>query len=103
MEERFQKIERSVQELTLELHSVGDLIAAGFTKVNTNFESISKEIKNLHNQIEIINKKIDQLQGNTTEGLQNVGLRLETLTEEISKISVVTKYGDYYDNMKAIK
>ena len=64
---------------------------------------VGREIKLLHQQVDILNKKVDSLKGDTHEGFEDVGLKLENLTEEISKIGKVTNYSEYFENLKALK
>lgn len=110
MEKRVETLEKSIIHLSAELKEVKELIGAGFKKVSTNFDSIKKEIDSLHLKVDILGKKFDSLgkkfdslEGNTTEGFEGVGLKLENLTEEISKISMVTRYEDEFNNLKIIK
>ena len=103
MENRIEQIESTLYTNTTELKSLGDLIAKGFTKVDTNFDSIGKEIRQIHAQIDMLNKKIDALKGDTNEGFDDVGLKLENLTEEISKIGKVINYEEYFKNLQLIK
>ncbi len=103
MEKRVDQSEASVASISAELKNIGELIGAGFKKVDTNFDSIGREIKQLHGEIAVLNKKVDLLKGETTDGLEDVGLKLENLTEEISKIGTVTRYGEEFKNMQAIK
>jgi hypothetical protein len=103
MEQRIIALESSVGAITTEIKSLGDLLVTGFRKVDNNFEKIGNEIKVLHGQIEVLNKKVDLLQGDTKESLQNVDMRLENLSDEISKIGTVTKYEEYFNNLKVIR
>ena len=80
-----------------------EVLAAGFKKVDTNFESLSKEIRHIHVQIEVLNKKVDLLRGDTSEGFGDVGSKLENLSQEISKIGQVTNYKAEYSNLQTIK
>jgi predicted nucleic acid-binding Zn-ribbon protein len=103
MEKRIEMLEKSVMHLSGELKEIKELIGTGSKKVATNFDSIKKEIDSLHGKVDILNKKVDRLEGNTTDGFEDVGLKLENLTEEISKTSMVTKYDEEFNNLKAIK
>jgi hypothetical protein len=103
MEKRTGELELSISAIAGDLKVVKDAIAAGFTKVDTNFAVVGREIKHLHHQVDILNKKVDSLKGDTHEGFEDVGLKLENLTEEISKIGKVTHYSEYFENLKALK
>lgn len=102
MEEKVEALEKNVAHLTLELKDIKDLLATGFTKVSNNFTSIITEINSLHKKVDFLVKKVDLLEGSTNDGLEDVGLKLENLTEEITKISIVTKYSEEYNNLRKI-
>lgn len=80
-----------------------EVLTAGFKKVDLNFEALGKEIRQIHGQIEVLNKKVDLLRGDTSEGFDDVGSKLENLSQEISKIGLVTNYNEEYSNLKTIK
>ena len=103
VEKRLEELESSISAIAGDLRAVKDTIAAGFTKVNANFAVVGREIKLLHQQVDILNKKVDSLKGDTHEGFEDVGLKLENLTEEISKTGKVTNYSEYFENLKALK
>lgn len=91
MEQKVAAIESNITELGKEIKEIKDLIAAGYKSANNNFESLNKELAILH-------KKIDSLKGDTGKGFDSVGVQLETLTNEISKIDSVTRYGEEFKN-----
>ena len=99
MEKRIEKLESSLADLTLEVKNIGDLVVKGFTKIDTNFDAIGKEIKQIHFQINVLNKKIDDLKGDTNINFDEVDSKLENLTEEISKIGKVINYEEYFKNV----
>lgn len=117
MEKRIEKLESSLNNLTLEVKNIGDLVVKGFTKIDTNFDAIGKEIKHIHSQINVMNKKIDELKGgidvlkggidvlkgDTNISFGEVDSKLENLTEEISKIGKVINYEEYFKNVQLIK
>jgi|GEM_PF-3169389 len=103
MESSVEHLEKNLSILSKEIIDIKELIGTGFKKVGNNFDSIKKEIDSLHLKVDFLTKKVTLLEGNTTEGFGDVGLKLENLTDEISKIADVTNYGDLYDNMKTIK
>jgi chromosome segregation ATPase len=102
MEQKIENLEKNLTSLTKEMLELKELIGTGFTKVSNNFSSIKKEIDSLHAKVDILNKKVDSLEGSTTDGFGEVGLKLENLTEEISKISVVTKYDEEFKNLQGL-
>ena len=103
MEKRIEKLESSLADLTLEVKNIGDLVVKGFTKIDINFDAIGKEIKQIHFQINVLNKKIDDLKGDTNINFDEVDSKLENLTEEISKIGKVINYDEYFKNVQLIK
>ena len=100
--EKIDSLENNVSILAKEMVELRALIGTGFTKVSNNFDSIKKEIDSLHNKIDILNKKVDALEGSTNDGFGEVGLKLENLAEEISKIGEVTSYDEQYQNLKKL-
>lgn len=102
MEQKIEILEKSVTALTTELLELKELLGKGFKKVDNNFDSIKKEIDSLHVKVDILNKKVDALEGSTTDGFGEVGLKLENLTEEITKIGQVTNYDEAFKNMQGL-
>lgn len=78
-------------------------MAAGFTKVDTNFGTVQTDLKKLHQQIESLSTQVEALKGDTVGGFQDVGVKIENLTEEIAKIGEVTNYSEQYSNLRIIK
>ena len=103
METRLEQVEQNFTALFAEISSLSAVIGLGFTKVDANFDSVKKEIDILHKKVESLIKKVDSLEGNTNDGFEDVGLKLESLTEEITKISKVTGYDQQFGNMTVIK
>jgi archaellum component FlaC len=103
MEEKINQLEANLSTLSIELIEIKNLIGAGFKKVDANFDSIKNEIGSLNSKIEILTKKVNSLEGNTIDGFDGVGLKLESLSDEIAKIGIVTKYDEEINNLRAIK
>lgn len=95
-------IDAKVNALHNELSTLKELIAAGFQKVDNNFIAFKQDIDGIHKKIESLAKSIEALDNSTSNGLENVGIKIESLTDEISKISTVTRYADEYNNLKAV-
>ena len=74
---------------------IKELLSTSFTKVNGNFVSIKKELDILHIKVDLLNAK-------TSDGLDNVGVKIENLTEEIGKINKVTNYEGIINNLNSI-
>jgi chaperonin cofactor prefoldin len=102
MEKRVESLEKSIQPLAKEFVEIKDLITSGFPKVANNFDSIKKEIDSLHNKADIINLQVKSLEGSTNDGFGDVGLKLENLSDEISKIGVIAKYDEEYKNLQGL-
>lgn len=92
--------EQQPNPFVAEIQRLKDLLASGFAKADSNFESIKHELSVLHKKVDFLSKKVDLLESTTDEGLEDVGIKLENLTEEITKIGVVTKYDDQFQNLK---
>lgn len=103
MNQKIETLESSVSSITKELLELKDLISKGFIKVDINFNSIKKEIDTLHGKVDSLNMKVDKLKGNTTDGFSDVGLKLENLSDEISKINTVTNYDKQFINLGKFK
>lgn len=100
MEDKLAQLEQSVKALNTELKELGEAISQGFSKTNSNFDNVSKQLLNLRQQLDLANKSIDYLKGETSEGFNEVGVKLETLTDEINKIGKVTGYDGMLENLK---
>lgn len=98
----FPNLEAKVSALHSELTTLKDLIATGFQKVDNNFNVFKQDMSGIHKKIDTLTKSVEALGNTTNEGLEDVGGKIESLTEEISKISAVTRYGDEYNNLKAV-
>lgn len=89
-------------EMSAEIAGLSQVIELGFTKVEANFESVKREIDNLHKKVETLIRKVDALEGNTNDSFEEVGLKLETLSEEKLKIGTVTEYDQQFGNLSAV-
>ena len=98
----FKDLENLISILNKELKDIKDLLGTGFTKVSNNFDSIVIQINTLHRKIDFLTKKVDLLEGTTNVGLEDVGLKLENLTDEITKISVVTRFSEEFENLNRL-
>ena len=103
MEERLSQLENTISVLHSEVTDMRELLGSGFKKVETNFESLKNQVNNLNVSVKVLNVRVEALKGTTNEGFEDVGVKIETLTEEISKIGTVTKYDEYFKNLKDIK
>jgi len=100
MEERISQLEKLAGTLNQELTNIKELLAHSLTKVDSNFNSIIGQLITLNKKVDFLTKKVDLLEGTTNDGLGDVGVKLENLTEEISKIGVVTQYTEQFENLK---
>ena len=92
MEKRLEILEKNFAGLSQELKEIKELLSTGFTKVDTNFASVKKELDTLH-------LKVDLLKVKTSDGLEDVGVKIENLTDEITKINRVTNYEGIMKNL----
>ncbi len=109
MSDKIESLENIVKHITEELTSLRHTIGDGLKKVESNFDVLVKKVDGTNkkvdinsNKIDLLSNKLDGLDTSTTDGLSEVGVKLESLTEEIQKISVVTKYTEEYDNLKGL-
>ena len=102
MDEKIAMLESNLSTLSKEMVSLKELIAGGFKKVDTNFSIVGNRLSTLEKKINELNFKIENLDSNTSSGLNEVGTKIESLTEEITKISVVTKYDEMYKNQEGL-
>ncbi len=102
MEKRLELLEGNLVQLTKEIGDLKDLIGSGFLKVTNNFDTVKKEIDSLHKKVDFLHKKVDALEGSTTDGFDGVGVKLDSLSDEISKIGIITKYTEEYNNLKGL-
>lgn len=103
MEDRLKALESNLSTVSQELVSLKELIAGGFKKVDTNFLVVEKQLSSLEKKINEINFKVENLDTNTSTGLNDVGNKIESLSDEISKISEVTRYDEMYKNSLFLK
>lgn len=103
MENKITEIEKSIAALSDELKSLGESITTGFKKVDANFETVKKEIDFLHKKVDLLSTKVAALDTSTTDGFDDVGIKLENLTEEITKIGKVTGYDEEFKNLSGFK
>ncbi len=103
MEAKINSLESNLVTLSKELVEFKELIAASFKKVDNNFTVMNQKLSILDRKANELNFKIDNLDGSTSKGFTEVGGKIETLTEEIQKISVVTQYDEMYRNQQGLK
>lgn len=102
MEEQIKSLEENLTTLSKELVGLKELIATSFKKVDSNFTVITGKLNTLEKGLKDLNYKVDNLDGNTNKGFTDVGGKIESLTEEIQKISIVTQYDQMYVNQKGL-
>jgi len=102
MDDRLNKLEDNLSELSKEVVELKALLSTGLQKVSNNFAAIIKEVGIINNKIDLANKNIETLKGNTDGGFEVVGLKLDNLSDEISKIGAVTNYDEQYKNLEGL-
>ena len=117
-------LETKLNTVFSELSTLRELMKAGFQKVENNFESVKKDLESVHKKIESAHKKIElvdkkvelvhkkiellttrveALDTSTSDGFTGVGMKIESLTEEIAKIGAITGYDEQFRNMEGLK
>ncbi len=84
------------------LSNLKDLLLSGLQKVEGNFLVLKNDIEGIHKKIDALARRVEALDTTTSTGLDDVGGKIVSLSEEISKIAVVTGYAGQYDNMKGL-
>jgi archaellum component FlaC len=102
MEERIKTLESNLSSVSQELIDLKNLIVASFKKVDANFGIIGKNLSAIEKKINELKFKVDSLDTTTSTGLNEVGTKIESLTEEITKIGAVTKYDEMFKNQKGL-
>ena len=103
MSEQLIEFENKLSMLSTELSTLRDLIKGGFQKVENNFDVVKKDVESIHKKIEALTKRVEALDTTTSDGLSDVGMKIESLTDEITKIGAVTSYDELYKNMEGFK
>jgi uncharacterized coiled-coil DUF342 family protein len=102
MQERIETLEKKITVLSQDISEIKELIGSGFKKTDNNFDSIKKEMDGLTIKTESIKKSLELLRGSTDDGFGTVGLKLENLSDEISKIGIVTRYEEQFKHLKTL-
>lgn len=101
--ENTELFEKKIDVLSAEIIALRESVSAGFVKANNNFNVIAVKLAALERQVNELNFKVDKLDTTTSVGFGEVGTKIESLTDEISKINAVTNYDDQYNNLKIIR
>ena len=102
MEQKIEQLEQNFAILSNELILIKGLISSGFTKIDNNFANVKREIDQIKLDLMQLHKKVDELKSDTSDGLGNVVIKIENLTEEITQINIVTSYGDQFENLNGL-
>lgn len=100
---RLDTLESALKHLIENTRSVHSAISDGLNKANGNFDKITTHLGKIDAELKVLSAKIDQLDGSTALGLDNVNVTLEDLKVEVSKINEVTRYTEEYANLKVVK
>ncbi len=108
-EERFNTLAAEVATLKDTLSDMRTLILSGLQKVEGNFNVLKNDTAGIHKKIDALTRGVDTmssrveaLDSSTSTGFDDVGGKIVSLSEEISKIGAVTGYAGQYDNMKGL-
>jgi hypothetical protein len=91
MDEQLKSLENNIITLSTEFVELKGLIAASFVKIDRNFTIVTSKLSPLERKLNDLTFTVNNLDGNTAKGFGEVGGKLDLLTEEIQKISLVTK------------
>jgi len=95
------EINSDLSALKKDITAIKDLLTTSLPKIDHNFINIQGQIAQLNQKLEALQLTVMALDKNTDKGLQDVGVKLENLTDEIGKIGQVTNYSDQYNNLKS--
>ena len=96
-------LETKLNTVFSELSTLRELMKAGFQKVENNFDAVKKDLESVHKKIELLTKRVEALDTSTSDGFSGVGMKIESLTEEIARIGAVTSYEEQFRNMEGLK
>lgn len=97
-----EKMEEKISALSTELTRLKELLVIGFQKVDNNFEIVKVDFTSIQKKIDTLTKEVEILSGATSEGFDDVGSKIESLTSEITKNGQTTGYDELFTNLKSI-
>lgn len=97
-----EKMEEKISAVSTELTRLKELLVIGFQKVDNNFEIVKIDFTSIQKKIDTLTKEVEILRGATSEGFDDVGSKIESLTCEITKIGQPTGYDELFTNLKSI-
>jgi len=102
MEKRISDLEQSIISLAKDVKEIKESLLEGFSKTGNNFVKITNRFDTIEADLNIINAKVDKLDGNTSNSLKSVDGKLDDLKTEIKKIGNVTGYDHMIANQDLI-
>ncbi|MBN8666807.1 MAG: hypothetical protein J0M30_04830 [Chitinophagales bacterium] len=97
-----EKMEEKISAVSTELTRLKELLVISFQKVDNNFEIVKVDFTSIQKKRETLTKEVEILRGATSEGFDDVGSKIESLTSEITKIGQTTGYDELFTNRKSI-
>lgn len=97
-----EKMEEKISAVSTELTRLKELLVIGFQKVDNNFEIVKVDFTSIQKKLDALTKEVEILRGATSEGFDDVGSKIESLTSEITKIGQTTGYDELFTNRKSI-
>lgn len=97
-----EKMEEKISAVSTELTRLKELLVIGFQKVDNNFEIVKVDFTSIQKKLDALTKEVEILRGATSEGFDDVGSKIESLTSEITKIGQTTGYDEHFTNRKSI-
>lgn len=116
MSEQSNNFEIRLGALSSEFSGLKELIKTVFQKIEHNFDVVKKDVESIHKKIEVLDKRVEMLterverlatgleslDTTTNTGFTGVGMKIESLTDEIAKIAIVTSYDEQFKNLKGL-
>lgn len=103
MEDRIKALESNLKTVSKEFLEIKNLTVSVLNKIDLNFQVLDSKLEGLEKNLADLTHKVDNLDSHTSTGLNDVGTKIESLTDEISKISKVTGYEDLFLNESGLK
>lgn len=97
-----EKMEEKISAVSTELTRLKELLVIGFQKVDNNFEIVKVDFTSIQKKLDALTKEVEILRGATSEGFDDVGSKIESLTSEITKIGQTTGYDELFTKLKSI-
>ena len=109
VEERTTKLEKSVQMLVGLVQNTHETLKEIVLKVDENFAKIEERFAKMDERFAKIEDRLTRIENNlniltkdTSSNFGSVEVKLDSITEELSKINATTGYEEEYKNLKIV-